>query len=115
MCFQSPQSVITFQSGILCRFKLLLAEGYTSPALEPLPAGLTPLRVISDYLRYLKDLVLRKLSEQWGTGRVAAEKVVWALTIPADWSESAKQTMREAAVCAGLVKQPKSRSEQAAG
>lgn len=92
------------------RFKLLLAEDYNDTAgVLALPAGLTPLRVISDYLRYVKEFTLAKLNVQWGSERVSAQDVMWAMTIPAAWSETAKQTMRRAAVMAGLVSHPGSR------
>lgn len=68
-----------------------------------LPDGLTAIRVLSDYLRYLKDYTLAKLSVQWGSKRVTPAEVMWAMTVPAAWSETAKQTMRQAAVLAGLV------------
>lgn len=74
-----------------------------------LPAGLEASRVIADYLRFLKDFALAKLCEQWGNGKVTPKDVVWAMTVPAAWSESAKQTMRLAAVDAGLVISPASR------
>ena len=97
------------------RFKLLLAEDYNDTAgVLALPAGLTPLRVISDYLRYLKEFTLSKLSVQWGSERVSARDVMWAMTVPAAWSETAKQTMRKAAVMAGLVSHPGSRYTHAA-
>ncbi len=77
----------------------------------PLPAGLTPQKVIADYLGFLKDFALDKLCDQWGSGKVTAQPrhVVWALTVPAAWSDIAKQTMRRAAVDAGLVTSAASR------
>ena len=92
------------------RFKLLLAEDYNdTTGVLALPAGLSPLRVISDYLRYPKDFTLAKLNVQWGSETVSAQDVMWTMTIPAAWSETAKQTMRRAAVMAGLVSHPGSR------
>ena len=93
---------------VLChRFKLCLADDYGEKM--RLPAGLTPLRVIAAYLQFLGDFALAKLCEQWGSGKVAAKDVVWAMTVPAAWSESAKQTMRQVAAAAGLVTHPSSR------
>ena len=86
---------------------LCLAEDYA--AAGPLPAGLTPQKVIADYLTFLGKFALAKLCEQWGAGQVTAKDVSWALTVPAAWSERAKQTMRQAAVTAGLVTHPASR------
>ena len=65
--------------------------------------------MIGDYLRYLKDFALSKLTTQWGPKGVTAQNVLWALTVPAGWSETAKKTMRHAAVIAGLVTQAGSR------
>ena len=95
---------------VCARFKLCLAEGYNDD-MEAcrLPAGLTPVRVISDYLRYLKDFTLNKLSIQWGSRSITAQDVMWALAIPAGWTDNAKQSMRQAAVCAGIVPHPSSR------
>lgn len=75
-----------------------------------LPADLTPLKVVSDYLRFLKDFTLAKLNVQWGSNQVTAADVMWAMTVPAAWSEAAKQLMREAAVMSGLVPNAGSRS-----
>ena len=58
-----------------------------------LPAGLTPVRVIADYLACLKELALSKLRIQWGSMSITARDVMWALTVPAGWTESAKQLM----------------------
>ncbi len=80
-----------------------MADDYEDNTLKTLPAGLTPQKVIADYLAFLKGFALDKLCEQWGTGKVTAKDVVWALTVPAAWSDIAKQTMRRAAVDASLV------------
>ncbi|KAL3161166.1 hypothetical protein ABBQ38_009535 [Trebouxia sp. C0009 RCD-2024] len=66
-----------------------------------LPPELTPKRVITDYLRFLGQLGLKKLAEQWGSFK--QDDVAVVLSVPAAWSDSAKQTMRQAAVDAGLV------------
>ena len=98
------------KSCVHARFKLCLAEGHDAVVGTPkLPAGLTPVRVIADYLCYLKEFALNKLSIQWGSNSVSAQNVMWALTIPAAWTESAKQCMRQAAVIAGIVSHPGSR------
>ena len=75
---------------------MCLAEDDRDSKVPDLPAGLEIKKVIGDYLRFLKEAALEKLCEQWGTGKVTAKDVVWALTVPAAWSESAKQTMRQA-------------------
>ena len=98
----------------LCRFKLTLAsEDHRStasaqmPALDSdaetsaLPSELTPQQVITDYLRFLGQHGFKKLTEQWGSFKKHDVAVV--LSVPAAWSDSAKQIMRQAAVDAGLV------------
>ena len=85
------------------RFKLLL-EPTAASSLPVLPAGLTVQRVVADYLRCMHSLFMERLRMKYGS-TIAAENVGWYLTVPAMWSEAAKQTMRRAAVDAGLVTQ----------
>ncbi len=66
-----------------------------------LPPQLTPQQVITDYLRFLGQHGHKKLAEQWGAFK--QDDVAVVLSVPAAWSDSAKQTMRQAAVDAGLV------------
>ncbi|KAH3842758.1 hypothetical protein DPMN_116262 [Dreissena polymorpha] len=51
--------------------------------------------VFSEIIKYLKQHLL-KLLETRGTG-VDNKDIHWVLTVPAIWSDSAKQFMREAA------------------
>lgn len=51
--------------------------------------------VFSEIIRYLKDHLLDLLAKR-GTG-VDNKDIHWVLTVPAIWSDSAKQFMREAA------------------
>ncbi len=66
-----------------------------------LPPQLTLPQVITDYLRFLGQHGHKKLAEQWGAFK--QDDVAVVLSVPAAWSDSAKQTMRQAAVDAGLV------------
>lgn len=101
----------------LFRFKLTLAsevdvQSCTAlaqmPALDTdaetsaLPPELNPKQVITDYLRFLGQHGFKKLAEQWGSFK--QDDVAVVLSVPAAWSDSAKQIMRQAAVDAGLVK-----------
>lgn len=99
----------------LCRFKLALAsEDHRSTALAQMPAldtdaetsalppELDPKQVITDYLRFLGQHGFKKLAEQWGSFQ--QDDVAVVLSVPAAWSDSAKQIMRQAAFDAGLVK-----------
>ena len=90
-----------------CRFKLHLAEDFVRAT--PLPPTLSPQRLMSDLLRFLKQMALKSLHEQWGSARVSIHDIAWAITVPANWSDAAKQTMRNAAVEAGMVSSPASR------
>ncbi|KAH3830988.1 hypothetical protein DPMN_104247, partial [Dreissena polymorpha] len=56
--------------------------------------------VFSEIIKYLKQHLL-KLLETRGTG-VDNKDIHWVLTVPAIWSDSAKQFMREAAQKAGI-------------
>lgn len=76
-----------------------------------LPPELTPERVITDYLRFLSDHGFKKLAEQWGSFK--RDDVTVVLSVPAAWSDSAKQTMRKAAFDAGLVQAADSRFARA--
>jgi hypothetical protein len=58
------------------------------------------LLVFSMSLRYLKDTLVSTLTER-GTG-VDLRDIKFILTIPAIWSDSAKQFMREASVLVSL-------------
>lgn len=78
------------------------------PALDPnvedssaIPPQLEPKRVITDYLRCLGEHGRKKLAEQWGPCK--DEDLAVVLSVPAAWSDSAKQIMRQCAVDAGLV------------
>ncbi|XP_052793109.1 heat shock 70 kDa protein 12B-like [Mya arenaria] len=61
---------------------------------------MTAMLVFSEIIRYLKDHLL-KLLEMRGTG-VDNKDIHWVLTVPAIWSDSAKQFMRETATKAGI-------------
>ena len=66
--------------------------GRTLPAID----------VFSMSIKALKDHLLAELEKQ-GTG-LKADEIKWVLTVPAIWSDSAKQFMRASAekVCPGI-------------
>lgn len=73
--------------GTLCRDTLLQARnGKRMCALE----------IFSKALEYLKDKALEAIHKQCGV-KYTAEEVLWVVTVPAIWKQSAKQFMREAA------------------
>ena len=55
------------------------------------------LDIFSYSLKYLKDKALERISEQSGV-QYQTEEVLWVITVPAIWKQSAKQFMREAAI-----------------
>ena len=62
---------------------------------------LSAIKVIAITLRHLKDLMLRDINQHF---QHPNRKIQWILTVPAIWSEAAKQIMREAAsqVCTSI-------------
>ena len=73
--------------GTLCRDTLLQARnGKRMRALD----------IFSKALEYLKDKALEAIAKQSGV-KYKAEEVLWVVTVPAIWKQSAKQFMREAA------------------
>lgn len=85
------------------RFKLLLAdpEQYSSVPDVKLPPGKSVTDVISDFLRFLKEAALAEINLALQQPDRSALK--WVITVPAGWGQDAMQTMREAAVRAGIV------------
>lgn len=59
------------------------------------------LDIFSKALEYLKDKALEAIHKQSGV-EYTAEEVLWVVTVPAIWKQSAKQFMREAAYEVGL-------------
>ena len=64
--------------------KIKAANGKELPAIT----------VITITLQYLKDLILKQINEQVAYPN---RRIQWILTVPAIWTEAAKQIMREAA------------------
>lgn len=89
------------QDHLLEKFKLYLDEAMAT-TLGPLPNGLTPLQVISDYLRslhgYICDTMKRGFAQNYHPHQYR-----YCLTVPATWSDQAKAIMREAAIMAGMI------------
>ena len=70
-----------------------------------LPRELTPKKLITDFLRHLGQHAFSKLQGQYGSFQ--KDDVTVVLSVPAAWSDFAKQVMRQAAIDAGLVSNPK--------
>ena len=54
------------------------------------------IKVFSESIKYLKDQLLEALAKKATT--MTLEDIHWVLTVPAIWSDAAKQFMREAAI-----------------
>lgn len=85
--------------------KLHLHED-TKDGIPELPDGLSILKVISDYLRYLHRSIYKEIKNALGD-KVDFEKKKesfrYCLTVPALWTPEAKSVMREAAIVAGII------------
>lgn len=67
----------------------------------PLPPGITPLKIITDYLKAMKDFIFKTIAK---SGVHAPPKDIrWCLTVPAIWTDHAKDLMTQAACHAGWV------------
>lgn len=82
----------------MTKFKLFLDETYK----EKLPLGLHVLSMIGDYLKFMKKKIMEIMSVKFGS-TFSLEDIQWCLTVPAIWSDRAKDTMRKAAVKAGII------------
>ncbi|KAF8456975.1 hypothetical protein BGX38DRAFT_1086895, partial [Terfezia claveryi] len=67
-----------------------------------LPPGKLPVDVVSDYLKCLKEHALDVLSKSFGTNFWKSIPIEYHLTIPAVWSEAAKNLTLQAAERAGI-------------
>ncbi|KAG2500195.1 hypothetical protein HYH03_001775 [Edaphochlamys debaryana] len=78
-------------------FKLLLSPGggagggHVAPEL---PAGMTAIQVVADFLTHLQKFVVSHLSRE---APLDPSSIGWCLTVPAMWDEEAKAKMRRAA------------------
>lgn len=88
---------------LIKNFKLHLAGHEYGPlSANPLPGTLTPDRVITDYLREVSQFCLAHLQDTY-PDVVSIKDVRWCLTVPAIWSDFAKQRMKSCAEAAGMV------------
>ena len=67
-----------------------------------LPAGMTAADVVQDYLAGLYKHIMTTLSRRFDKGIVQSTRIDFVLTVPAIWSDAAKQKMRKAAATAGM-------------
>ena len=55
------------------------------------------LKVFAHSIKFIRDEALKVLSSETGDNNFRVEDIQWVLTVPAIWSPTAKQFMREAA------------------
>ncbi|KAF9969247.1 hypothetical protein BGZ73_008503 [Actinomortierella ambigua] len=84
---------------LLRKFKLQLDENLNSP---PLENGISALDAVTHYLRKLHGHVMSELMKGF-MKNFEPNQFQYCLTVPAMWSDSAKNTMRKAAIGAGLI------------
>ncbi|KAI9271861.1 hypothetical protein BDA99DRAFT_433353 [Phascolomyces articulosus] len=84
---------------LLSQFKLQLDESLKQP---PLENGLTPVQAVADYLLELHEHTLQELSRSFARN-YHPDTFCYCLTVPAVWSDKAKNLMRQAAIQAGLI------------
>ncbi|KAI9253529.1 hypothetical protein BDA99DRAFT_563105 [Phascolomyces articulosus] len=89
----------TKQNVLLSKFKLHLDESLERP---PLENGLTPVQAVADYLTVLHQHTLEELKRGFAKN-YEPDTFRYCLTVPAVWSDKAKQLMRQAAIQAGLI------------
>ncbi|KAL3879883.1 hypothetical protein ACJMK2_032159 [Sinanodonta woodiana] len=58
--------------------------------------------VFSLVIRYLKEDMMKHSTDRLSSGHIREDEITWVLTVPAIWTDAAKQFMREAAVQAGI-------------
>ncbi|KAI9271915.1 hypothetical protein BDA99DRAFT_433576 [Phascolomyces articulosus] len=84
---------------LFSQFKLHLDESLKH---APLENGLTPVQAVGDYLAKLHEHTLQQLSRSFANN-YHPDNFRYCLTVPAVWSDKAKQMMRQAAIHAGIV------------
>jgi len=60
------------------------------------------MKVFSSVFKFLKDFVLGVMEKQ-GINNLTEDEIKWVITVPAIWSNKAKQFMKEAAVQVRLI------------
>ncbi|CAM6123607.1 unnamed protein product [Calypogeia fissa] len=93
----------------LTKFKLALAASQDYGESYQLPGGLTAERVISDYLHQLSLVIDKELQNTHGR-RIPNKEIQYCLTVPAIWSQRAKDQMKTCAEKAGLISGPSNTS-----
>ncbi|KAF9426193.1 hypothetical protein BGZ76_002870 [Entomortierella beljakovae] len=86
---------------LLRKFKLQLDESLQN---TPLENGISALEAVTHYLKKLHGHVMSELMKGF-IKNYEPSQFQYCLTVPAMWSDSAKNTMRRAAIGAGLIQE----------
>ncbi|KAI8096972.1 uncharacterized protein BX664DRAFT_325306 [Halteromyces radiatus] len=84
---------------MLQQFKLFLDDSLSD--VLKVPEGYTVVEIIADYLREFHSHVLNEMRK--GFAHQFEGRYRYCLTVPAMWTDKAKQIMREASVLAGII------------
>ncbi|KAI9278974.1 hypothetical protein BDA99DRAFT_429418 [Phascolomyces articulosus] len=87
------------ENVLLSQFKLHLDESLQR---SELANGLTPVKAVADYLSELHKHTLQELSRSFAKN-YHPDTFRYCLTVPAVWTDKAKNQMRQAAIQAGLI------------
>lgn len=106
------KSVSYNSNGILVRhFKLMLAREYDPVLDDAVLDTLSDFQVLDAIVHYLRDFnkaginMLKRIEDSKGVKVPTKPNIGYVITIPAMWSDEAKNTMRVAVQRAGLVKE----------
>lgn len=75
---------------------------FVNPKRTTLPRGKKPVDIVTDYLTALRAYTVQTLERRLGREVMSKSKVEYVLTVPAVWSDKARQMTMEAAMRAGL-------------
>lgn len=84
------------------RFKAPLVTPDQKTRLILKELNLHPVTVVSDFLRQVRETTMDSIKRTYWMEQELNSKVEWILTVPAMWSDSAKERMIQAAQLAGL-------------
>lgn len=97
------------QENRLRYFKLLLDTRQEFPhgsrqdlQADLLKTGKSATDIVTDYLTHLHKHVLHEITKRWGEHMVSTTKIEYVLSVPAVWSDAAKDCTLKAATKAGI-------------
>lgn len=79
-----------------------LSQKFKEPASLPLAQRITATRLTIDYLKHLKSTLEQTVDAQFGAGTFEITSIEYVITVPAIWSDQAKDLTRWCAETAGM-------------